>query len=280
MPTRRQFLKASILTAIAAPPATVAYTLFVEPHWLQITRPRLGIAGLPPELKGTTIAQLSDLHIGNRVSDKYIIESFRHVHAQRPDIVALTGDLISYDSSEQLTQLARVLEHVPHGTRATVGTLGNHDYGHAWRMMDVADRVADVARNAGITLLRNEQIDVGGLKIFGADDFWTPAFDPDSVREANRTNPAHIVLSHNPDTADIDMWDGFNGWILAGHTHGGQCKPPFLPPPMLPVRNRRYTSGKFELANGDMYISRGVGHLLKARFNARPEVPIFTLEQG
>ena len=50
---------------------------------------------------------------------------------------------------------------------------------------------------------------------------------------------------------------------------------------MLPVKNRRYTSGEFELTGGRrMYISRGVGHLLRVRFNARPEVTLFTLTTG
>jgi hypothetical protein len=88
-----------------------------------------------------------------------------------------------------------------------------------------------------------------------------------------------IVLSHNPDTADEPVWGNYQGWILAGHTHGGQCKPPFLPPPELPVKNRRYTAGAFELSGGRrMYISRGVGHLLRVRFNARPEIPVFHVQ--
>jgi uncharacterized protein len=71
---------------------------------------------------------------------------------------------------------------------------------------------------------------------------------------------------------------GYEGWILSGHTHGGQCKPPFLPPPLLPVRNRRYTAGEFPLTGGRrLYISRGVGHLLPVRFNVRPEVTVFEL---
>ena len=87
-----------------------------------------------------------------------------------------------------------------------------------------------------------------------------------------------LVLSHNPDTCDLPGWGGYQGWILAGHTHGGQCKPPFLPPPLLPVRNRRYTAGEFALTDGrKLYINRGVGHLLRVRFNVRPEVTVFTL---
>jgi predicted MPP superfamily phosphohydrolase len=80
---------------------------------------------------------------------------------------------------------------------------------------------------------------------------------------------------------DLDGWQPFSGWILSGHTHGGQCKPPFLPPPVLPVKNKRYTSGAFAI-NGDrqMYISRGVGTVLPVRFNVRPEVTVFTLRNG
>ena len=99
-----------------------------------------------------------------------------------------------------------------------------------------------------------------------------------SLSVAKSGNVPSIVLCHNPDAADEPVWDDYQGWILAGHTHGGQCKPPFLPPPELPVKNRRYTAGEFGLSgNRRMYISRGVGHLLRVRFNARPEIPIFSM---
>jgi len=69
-----------------------------------------------------------------------------------------------------------------------------------------------------------------------------------------------------------------DGFFLVTHMVASASRL-FLPPPELPVRNRRYTSGEFALS-GDrhMYISRGVGHLLHVRFNARPEVPIFRLQ--
>ena len=88
------------------------------------------------------------------------------------------------------------------------------------------------------------------------------------------------VLVHG-DGCPQPGWGDYSGWILAGHTHGGQCKPPFLPPPLLPVKNRRYTSGEFELTGGRrMYINRGVGHLLRVRINARPEVTLFQLTRA
>ena len=90
-----------------------------------------------------------------------------------------------------------------------------------------------------------------------------------------------MALSHNPDTADRPVWGGMRGWILAGHTHGGQCRPPFLPPPILPVRNKRYSSGAFDVGPGrTMYVNRGLGYMLRVRFNARPELTLFTLTGG
>ena len=92
-----------------------------------------------------------------------------------------------------------------------------------------------------------------------------PAFQPAGRPSRLDMKRAAIALSHNPDTVDLPVWGDYEGWILAGHTHGGQCKPPFLPPPVLPVRNRRYTAGEFQLAgNRQLYISRGVGHTCRS----------------
>jgi len=89
-----------------------------------------------------------------------------------------------------------------------------------------------------------------------------------------------LILSHNPDTCDKKGWNNYDGWILSGHTHGGQCKPPFLNPPLLPVKNKKYTSGKFDLKDGrKLYINRALGHLVQVRFNVRPEIAIFELSQ-
>jgi uncharacterized protein len=278
--TRRRIIQG--LTAAGAGAALVGlYTWRVEPHWLEITHATLSVAGLPKELEGRTLAQLSDLHIGPKVDDDYILEAFERVSRLGPDFVAITGDWITYRGPEQFQQLRRLLKQLPHGRLGTVGILGNHDYGFRWRMREVAERVSQEAQDAGVTLLRNDGVHLAGLQFVGLDDFWSPDFNPAPVLAAHGTEAATLVLCHNPDAADLAVWGEFQGWILAGHTHGGQCKPPFLPPPMLPVMNKRYTAGAFDLSGGRrMYISRGVGHLLRVRFNVRPEIPVFRLERA
>ena len=251
------------------------YTWRVEPHWLEIVRRPLPIRGLPAALAGKTLAQVSDIHVGPRVDDDYLVAAFARLRELEPDIIALTGDFVSHHTG-MFEQMDRVYRHFPRGRIATVSVLGNHDYGAGWSHPEIADRVADVARRHGITVLRNESVDVAGLQIVGLDDLWADRFDPQAAFARYDASRPALALSHNPDTVDMPGWNGYAGWILSGHTHGGQCKPPFLPPPLLPVRNRRYTCGEFALSGGRrLYINRGLGHLIRVRVNVRPEITVF-----
>ncbi len=280
MLSRRQALK-TLAGAGCGALAVGLYTWRIEPHWLELTYPTLPIRGLRADLEGCSLAQISDLHIGREVEDDYIIESFNRIKTVRPDYVVYTGDWITYRGAQQFEQLRRVLAYAPFGQLGTIGILGNHDYGFNWRMLEVAEQVTAIVRERGITMLRNEAALVAGLQFIGIDDLWSPLFDPVGVLEKMGHSPSSLVLCHNPDAADKPVWGPYQGWILAGHTHGGQCKPPFLPPPLLPVNNRRYVAGEFNLTgNRHMYISRGVGHLLRVRFNVRPEIAIFRLTRA
>jgi uncharacterized protein len=252
----------------------------LAPRWLEIVRRRLPIRDLPSALVGRTLVQLSDLHVGPRVDDNYILDTFRTVAEMSQDIVVLTGDLTSYHPG-LLPQARRLYRQFPKGRLATLAILGNHDYGPNWSHPEMASAVVDTVAPLGITIMRNDVCDVAGLQVAGLDDLWANRFQPENaLAKLDATRPA-LVLSHNPDTVDLPVWGNYRGWILSGHTHGGQCKPPFLPPPLLPVQNRRYTSGEFELAGERrLYISRGVGHLIRVRFNVRPEVTLFELSRA
>jgi predicted MPP superfamily phosphohydrolase len=278
--SRREFLKVSAAVVTPLFLGTGYYSWQVEPHWLEIVKRRMPVRALPRVLEAARLVQLSDLHVGPVVSDEYVLDTFRRVAALRPDIVVMTGDLTSY-AADVLAHARRIYAHLPHGRLATLCTLGNHDYGPGWRHYDDADRLAEAMRESGVRVLRNDIADVGGLQIVGMDELWADRFDPVRALAALDPRQAMLALSHNPDTVDLPGWDGFQSWVLAGHTHGGQVKPPFLPPPILGVRNRRYTAGEFGLSGGRrMYINRGVGHLQQIRFDCRPEVTLFELHRA
>jgi predicted MPP superfamily phosphohydrolase len=66
--------------------------------------------------------------------------------------------------------------------------------------------------------------------------------------------------------------------VISGHTHGGQIVVPFWGPPVLPVKNKRYTSGFIQAPNTGLFISRGVGwSLCPVRFNCYPEIAVLEL---
>lgn len=271
------FTRRRLLTAAACAGAAGLYTWRVEPHWLEVVRRPLPVRHLPKELEGAVLAQLTDVHVGPQVDDEYLLSVFQLVEALAPEIVVYTGDFISYNTARR-GRAASVLSQLVRGSLGTFGILGNHDYGRTWHDQSTADWVAAQAEDAGVRMLRNESANVKGLTIAGMDELWADRFKPNEVLPSASTGTACLALVHNPDAVDLAGWEGYSGWILSGHTHGGQCKPPFLPPPILSVRNRRYTAGEFELTgNRRLYISRGVGHSMRVRFNARPEVTLFRL---
>jgi predicted MPP superfamily phosphohydrolase len=279
---RRDFLRLGAIAGASTAAGVGGYAWLIEPHWEKVVERDLAVARLAAPLVGARLVQISDIHVGPRVDDGYLASALDRVATLRPDIVVVTGDFISvsYDrpaSDAQFDKLRGVLAHLPRGRLATLGILGNHDYGRNWGQPEVAARVVREAERAGMRVLRNEVATVHSLDIVGIDDLW--AHRSDTTRAfAGRTSDAAIALCHNPDAMDELPWGDYKGWVLAGHTHGGQCKPPFLPPPILPVRNKRYTAGEIPLADGRrLYINRGLGHLIQVRFNVRPEITAFTL---
>ncbi|MFY8108189.1 MAG: metallophosphoesterase [Bacteroidia bacterium] len=276
---RRKFIRNTFAGLTGAGLLSALYTWQVEPFWLEFVRVKMPVKNLPDNLQGKTLMQISDIHIGKRFDYHFVINSFKKAAEFNPDFVVYTGDYVStYKDEVMYKELDEVLSHVVKGKLGTVGILGNHDYGRNWSQNHVADTISSMLKNTGVNLLRNESIEIEGLNFIGFDDYWGQNFNPAKALESFNPSKANITLCHNPDVCDLDVWGGYNSWILSGHTHGGQVKPPFLPAPMLPVKNKKYAAGLVELSqNRTLYINRALGHLWQVRFNVRPEITIFEL---
>lgn len=275
--SRRRFLGMGALAVSGAATLAAVDARWFELHWLDVVRRPMRVAGLPEALAGWTLAHLSDLHIGPMVDDAYLERTFERVRIERPDLVVYTGDFITNHRST-FGKFGRLVAQAPLGRVATLAVLGNHDYGRHWSHPEIAERVATTLRARGVDVLRNEVREVAGLQFAGYDDLWAKAYDARPIlAKLDRSRP-HVALSHNPDTADLAGLQQLRGWILSGHTHGGQVRLPPFPPPILPVANRAYAAGAVDLGAGrHLYVSRGVGHLTPVRFGVRPEVTVFTL---
>lgn len=277
---RRKFIKNAALGTLELGFATSIYSWQIEPFNLEFVRKKMPIKNLPENLLGKTLMQISDIHIGDRFDYQFIIDSFEKAKQFLPDFVVYTGDFSHYKSEKQIDQLKEVLPHFVKGILGTVGVLGNHDYGKNWSELNVADEISSLLRNENIQILRNEEIELNGLNFIGFDDYWSPNFNPSKVMNHYNPEIANLVLCHNPDACDEDVWNGYKGWILAGHTHGGQCKLPWLPAPVLPVKNKKYAAGEIDLNDGrTLYVNRAIGHSFQIRFNVRPEITLFEINK-
>ncbi|TWU03225.1 metallophosphoesterase [Neorhodopirellula pilleata] len=275
--TRRRAIRAVAGGVLASPALMFSWARWWEPHWLQVNYAPLAIPNLPSTWRGKTIVQMSDLHIGSTDPD-YLESVVATVNELRADLLVITGDILDSHFAGSDQTIARLLSPLKLGSVATLACLGNHDYGRRWREDHVADMVEATMSKLGVEVLRDQLVKLDGLDVFGLDDFWSRKFQASKILKQANAGRASVCLCHNPDVVDQPVWGDFQGVILAGHTHGGQCKPPFLKPPKLPVRNDRYVSGFYDVGSGrQLHISRGIGYGLQARFNCRPEVNVFEL---
>jgi hypothetical protein len=278
---RRKFIKNTALCSAGISLITGLYSWQIEPFWLEFVNLKMPIRNLPKNLIGKTLMQISDIHVGNRFDYQYIIDSFKKAQGLKPDFVVYTGDFVSYENEEQCSQLEEVMNYSVTGSLGTLGILGNHDYGKDWQEQEVANKITTILEKAGVSILSNQQKEINGLNFVGLDDYWGLNFNPTQILTEIAKEKATIVLCHNPDVCDLNVWNHYKGWILSGHTHGGQVKPPFLNPPLLPVKNKNYSAGKIDLQDGrTLYINRALGNLYQIRCNVRPEITIFTLTKS
>ena len=275
---KRKFLKKSFYGILGVGVLSGLYAWQIEPFWLEFVKVQLPIKNLPENLKGKTLMQISDIHVGDRFDYNYIIDSFKEAQKLNPDFVVYTGDFVSYDKDNNFEDLKKVFENPVKGSLGTGGILVIFVYGENWEEPEVANSIVRILEESGVKTLRNEAVTIEGLNLIGFDDYWGTNFNPTKALSELNIEEPNLVLCHNPDVCDLDVWQDYKGWILAGHTNGGQVKPPFLPPPMLPVKNKKYSSGEIDLGDGrTLYINRALGHLWQVRFNVRPEITVFEL---
>lgn len=284
-PGRRRFLEQTAVAASAAPFAVSAYGLFYGRVNLEITRQRIRLPRLPKAFHGFRIAQLSDIHIGPFMPAGEIRKYVEMANELKPDLIALTGDFITWDPETQepvVEALARL--KAPYGV---VGCLGNHELWY-----EVETSITELFARRGVRILRHENqlLRAGGetLNIIGVDFQTLRAMGPPGARfvgqyllgveKLMRPDTANILMSHNPNTFDRAAEMGFD-LSLAGHTHGGQVTLEYVHPSISPSRLiTRYVKGWFQKPGSQLYVNSGIGTMfVPIRVGAPPEITVFEL---
>jgi uncharacterized protein len=270
--SRRDFLKGATAAALAS---GAAPALAGGPDHPRIERPTFVVPGLDPAHDGLRVAQLSDIHVGNRTPVERIRAAVDAVNAYSPDVVLLTGDYLSGERRG-----VGLMREQLGGLRApVVAVLGNHDHwvDAAGAASALAGHGYDVLRNQNTTLrLRGVPFTVVGI-----DDLLTRHARPKEALAGARRG-SRIAIAHGPKTADHLRRLGEPLLCLSGHTHGGQVNIPVFTKLMLrTVAHEPYDRGLFRLGPVQLYVNRGIGNSgLRIRVNSAPEVTLATLRAG
>jgi uncharacterized protein len=234
------------------------------------------LENLPPALQGFSIAQISDVHVGAQIKQKYVDAIVDAVNGLKADLIAVTGDLVDgsvRDLSPHVAPLGRLSAR--HGAFLVPG---NHEYYSGERAW-----TAEFQR-LGLRVLLNEHVVVrhqgAPLVVAGVTDYSAHHFNPEQRSDpvaallgAPADAAAKILLAHQPRSAAAAASAGFD-LQLSGHTHGGQ----FWPWNLFVRFQQPFTAGLHRLNRLWVYISRGTGYWGPPnRFGAPSEITLLRL---
>jgi predicted MPP superfamily phosphohydrolase len=251
------WIRISAIGVMGLTPAITLIGFFMARRVAPVVNVEIALAGLPKELEGFTIAQISDIHIGQTIKRNFVEGIVDRVNRLKADMIAITGDLVDgsvQDLAQHTEPLARLKSR--HGTYVVTG---NHEYYsgvHAW--------VRELER-LGARVLVNEHVvldhDGAALTVAGVTDWSAQHFDPSHKSDphaAAKGAPEHapkVLLAHQPRSAPFAEAAGFE-LQLSGHTHGGQ----FWPWNFLVRLQQPFTAGLARLGRMWVYTSRGTGY--------------------
>lgn len=310
-----------MLFGVAALFLGLVWGVGIEPRLIDVRHEVAQVPGLPPAWDGEQIALIADLQVGMWLGNT---DTIRRIVARlvqkRPAAVLIAGDFIYHpledepedvreeyepeefrtETLDEMRAVVDLLQPLVAARIPTYAVLGNHDYGIKTRTTPplpwLASEVAEALEKLGVRVLINEAVamtpptaeppmDGGGRDLFLVG-LGSRLAGQDHPAEALAGLPAgapRLVLMHNPDSfADVPA--GTAPVAMAGHTHGGQLRIPFLPNWSIwsIIRQKELHMDGWIPDYGEpgnrLYVNRGIGFSeLPIRINCPPELTFFTL---
>ena len=258
------------------------YSRYVATSGL-ITKEYVITTDIADSYDGFKIVHFSDLHYGRIITEQELKIISKEINLINPDIVVFTGDLIddsididNFNDEKLISFLSSI--KAKYGKYAV---RGNHDY------VVYADKIKNLFADSGFTYLENsydilynesnDKIFIGGLD--------TSFYDKDDLDKTlayqNENISYKIMLTHEPDISDeIVSKDNTINLILAGHSHNGQVRLPFIGALTTPEKAKKYYDNYYKIQNTDLYVSSGIGvSKVDFRLFNRPSINFYRINK-
>jgi predicted MPP superfamily phosphohydrolase len=301
---RRRFVQGATALAGAIPFGTGAYGFLIGRHNYRVHQVDLPISGLPQELDGLRIAQLSDIHIGSYMSAAEVRRAVGLANELRPDLAVVTGDFVT-GPNDPLESCVSELA----GLQAPLGVWGcngNHEI-----FAKAEEKSAELFADHGMKLLRQENAELswrgGKFNLIGVDYQLGRTRNGHRMIMLARTGALvrrdipNILLSHNPNSFPRAAELGIE-LMLTGHTHGGQVRVEILDHEFSPAHFMTpYVAGLYKRPLGCdstltdekisntpsaspaalVYVNRGLGTIgAPIRLGVPPEISLLILRSA
>lgn len=274
---RRDFLGTCL--ALAPPLFTIGATgvSLAQISNFRVRRFTLSIPALPPALDGTTIAHVSDIHVGRMTCGRVLRKMVNTTNALHADLVLLTGDLINYELSDLSEGISLVKEM--QGRYGQWMIEGNHDLlenGSEFQRSVKASGIPLLLNESALATIRGFPVQFLGLRWMSGGDR-VIALQMRELLKQHKPDAFPILLAHHPHAFDVAAAAGLP-LTLCGHTHGGQ---------LMLNRNHgvgsvmfRYWSGLYKKGRSQLIVSNGIGNWFPIRVNAPAEIVHITLRRA
>ena len=275
--SRRGFLRATGATLFAAPMAVAGFGI-LERNRFELNQTEIPIVGLPKELDGLRIAQITDIHLSAFLSEREFARAVDMANETLPHLALVTGDLITR-RGDPLDACLRQLARLKAGA-GVLGCLGNHEI-----YTGTEAYVTEKGRGIGIEFLRmaSREVRFGGASIQFAGVDYQRSGRPYLVGAETLIVPGrlNVLLSHNPDVFPVAARQGY-ALTIAGHTHGGQVNVEILNDNLNLARfYTPFTRGLYRLGDASIFVSSGIGTVgMPMRLGAPAEVNLIRLRRA
>lgn len=261
------------------------YSRFIGTKGLVVKEYKLINTSFVDNFYGLKIIHISDLHYGETTNETDLKQIIEKINTLKPDVVIFTGDLYSNGLEEDAkNELIANLKNITVSIKK-YAIKGNHD-DESWNEVMKESNFIDLNNNIDIIYNNNNSnILIAGVNT--NDDINESIKKIDNLLKSDNNQETNsdvmskfsykILLLHEPDKIlDFD----YNNYdlILAGHSHNGQIRLPFIGALYTPDGSKKYYDEFYDLGNTKLYISSGIGtSKLKLRLFNRPSINLYRL---